>query len=260
MVYQMPYVAFPESAPVNNLTDYELLRPFLHTKTLRWSYAAVRGRETARWQADLATRPLPEIVETLALAGFRGVYLDRAGFADGGAGTEEELSCLLGVEPMVSRNGRQTFFDMTAFAEALRGRFTDQEWEAKRDAALHPVELRWAGDFLAPESGAEGAWRWCGPRGELHVVNASRTTRQVVVRLECTGLWDARAPARLALDGAVRGAVAIDADLQPVELRLTAPTGDHVIRFSCDGPRLTTADGAVVFRVWNVECRVEDLP
>ena len=138
MVYQMPYVPFPENVPVHNLTDYELLRPFLHTRTLRWSYGAVKGRETARWHADLATRPLPEVVETLALVGFRGVYLDRAGCADSGAQVEKELSRLLNVEPLVSLNGRQSFFDMSAYVETLRGRFTDVEWQQKKNPALHP--------------------------------------------------------------------------------------------------------------------------
>ena len=143
MVYQMPYVPFPENVPVQNLTDYELLRPFFHTRTLRFSYGAMKGREVSRWQADLATRPLPEALERLAFAGFGGVYLDRAGFADAGAATEAELSRLLGVQPLVSRSGRQTFFDMTAYARDFRGRFTDAEWEAKKESVLHPVDVRW---------------------------------------------------------------------------------------------------------------------
>ncbi len=95
MVYQMPYVPFPEHGLVQGLADYDLLRSCFHTRTLRWSYGAMKGREVSRWQADLASRPLPDALERLALAGFRGVYLDRAGFADFGAATEAELSRLL---------------------------------------------------------------------------------------------------------------------------------------------------------------------
>lgn len=140
MIYQMPYVLFPEGPNVGNLGGYELLRPWLHTRTLRWSFGAIRGRETARWQADLATRPLPEVVEKIALAGFRGVYLDRAGFADGGAQVEAELSRLLGVQPLVSATGRQSFFDMSTYVQSVRGRLTAEEWEERKDAALHPVD------------------------------------------------------------------------------------------------------------------------
>ncbi len=86
MVYQTPYFPFPECPYIANLGPYELLRPFLHTRTLRFSYGAMIGRETARWLEDLSKQPPPEVVEKLAFADFRGVYLDRAGFADGGAG------------------------------------------------------------------------------------------------------------------------------------------------------------------------------
>src|SRR5207302_1600206 len=68
MIYEMPYVRFPENAPVQNLNDYELLRPMLHTRTLRFSYGAMKGREVSRWQAALAARPLRDAVEQLAFA------------------------------------------------------------------------------------------------------------------------------------------------------------------------------------------------
>ena len=61
MVYQMPFVAFPEHPPIFAMSDYELLRPYLHTRTLRFSYGAMRGREASRWQeairADRCRRP-----------------------------------------------------------------------------------------------------------------------------------------------------------------------------------------------------------
>ena len=81
-------------------------------------------------------------MERIAFAGFRGVYLDRGGFADGGAQAEEELSCLLGVEPLVSPTGRQSFFDMSSYLQTLHGRFTDAEWEQRKDAALHACSER----------------------------------------------------------------------------------------------------------------------
>ncbi len=136
MVFEMPRTLFPEGPPVVALGSYEPLRPALHTRTLRWSGGAIRGREAAAWQDDAAALTAPDFVERIAVAGFRGIYLDRAGFADGGAATEEELSRLLGVEPIVSATGRQAFYDMTAYVDGLRSRFTDAEWEQKRVQAL----------------------------------------------------------------------------------------------------------------------------
>ncbi|MDO9395146.1 MAG: hypothetical protein Q7T71_01230, partial [Herbiconiux sp.] len=43
LIYQLPYIAFPESPPVNGVTDSEELRPFLHSETLRWSAGGIKG-------------------------------------------------------------------------------------------------------------------------------------------------------------------------------------------------------------------------
>jgi phosphoglycerol transferase len=121
MVYQLPFVPFPEAGATPTLADYELLRPYLHTHTLRWSYGGMKGRPAGWRQADIAERPLPESLPELADAGFRGIYLDRAGYADNGVAVEAELSRLLGAEPQVSQMGRQVFFDLTGYVQAQRG-------------------------------------------------------------------------------------------------------------------------------------------
>jgi phosphoglycerol transferase len=132
MVFQLPFVRFPENGPIHALIDYDLLRPYFHTRTLRFSYGAMRGRETSAWQAALSEQQFPHAAEGLVLAGFSGVYLDRAGYADNGAAAEAELSRVLDVEPMVSPNGRQSFFVMTEYAQRIRARFSDADWEARR--------------------------------------------------------------------------------------------------------------------------------
>jgi phosphoglycerol transferase len=260
MVYQMPFVPFPEEPPVCRLQDYELLRPYHHTQTLRWSYAAIRGREAGRWLADAAERPLPELLERLAVADFRGVYLDRAGFADNGAAVEAELTRILGAAPLVSLSGRQTFFDLTSYAEAFRSRFTDEQWRTKRDAVLHPVAFDWGGTFSPRERGPAGeTWRWCGSEGTLNVSNPCSWARTIVLRMECSG-WQDR-PVQLVLDGSLgRKDLILTPAPQRIEWRLCVPPGEHVIRFSCDGPRVEseTDPREIVFRVWNFQYHEED--
>ncbi len=261
MVYQMPYVPFPESLPVQGLQDYELLRPLFHTKTLRFSYGAMKGREFDRWQADLASRPLADVLERLAVAGFGGVYLDRAGYADLGAATEAELSRLLGVRPLVSRCGRQTFFDMTAYARQVRGRFTEEEWEAKKEAVLRRVDVRWkTGELFRGPRPADGPdARWCGSHDQLHVQNYFNRPKHVVLKMSCAG-WSA-APVRLVVDGDLAHREAtLTQEHQPLELDLTVPPGDHVLTFSCDGPRLPApADPReVIFLMEKTACEIGD--
>jgi phosphoglycerol transferase len=117
LVYQLPYVPFPEAGPTPTLPDYELLRPYFHTHTLRWSYGGMKGRPAGLRQAALAQLPLAESLPQLAVAGFRGVYLDRAGYADNGVAVEAELSRLLGAEPQISQTGRQVFFELSGYVQ-----------------------------------------------------------------------------------------------------------------------------------------------
>jgi phosphoglycerol transferase len=69
----------------------------------------MRGRPDD-WQAALQDAPLPTVVGRARELGFRGVYVDRYGYGDGGAAVETELEKLLGRRPMVSADERLTFF------------------------------------------------------------------------------------------------------------------------------------------------------
>src|SRR2546425_3209315 len=112
MIFQLPYVEFPENPPVNLMQDYEHFRPYLHSKNLRWSYGAIRGRENDRWQNLTANLPLDQFLETISLAGFSGVYVDRKGYPDNGSEMEAKLANLLDTKPLVSANGQMVFFNM----------------------------------------------------------------------------------------------------------------------------------------------------
>lgn len=91
MVFQLPVMGFPEVVPPYQLADYELFRPYLHTSTLRFSYGGAKMRSRSRWQRDLEGLPIEEIVPRLERFGFSALYLNRRGFADGGAAVIDAL-------------------------------------------------------------------------------------------------------------------------------------------------------------------------
>jgi phosphoglycerol transferase len=114
MVFQLPYFPFPESPAIVALGEYELFRPYLHSRSLRWSYGAMKGREEDRWQRETCRQSEAELVQALAERGFAGIHIDRRGYADRAAALEAELSKLLGEVPLVSRNERMSFFVLPA--------------------------------------------------------------------------------------------------------------------------------------------------
>lgn len=110
-IYQLPYVQFPEAGLGSQLGDYDLARPYLHSDDLRWSFGAMKGRPSV--PAALATERVERLLPAASRAGYEGLYIDRAGYPDRAARLEAEVSALLGgVEPLVSDNGRMSFFDL----------------------------------------------------------------------------------------------------------------------------------------------------
>ncbi|CAN5501398.1 hypothetical protein BH10PLA2_BH10PLA2_02800 [soil metagenome] len=106
MVFQLPYQRFVEHTPAPGLNCYDLMRPYLHSKQLRWSYGSIDGRPNHSWHRDVAMLPTHDLVAQVKAAGFGAIYIDRQGFSDRAAKLEAELKHELGSEPFVSKNER----------------------------------------------------------------------------------------------------------------------------------------------------------
>jgi phosphoglycerol transferase len=119
MIFQLPYMSFPENLQFLKMGDYQLFRGYIHSKTLRWSYGTMKGREGDRWQRVVTSRPTDEFLKSLSTEGFQGVYVDREGYEDSGAGIEAELKRLLDTEPIISANNRLAFYSMEEYNKKL---------------------------------------------------------------------------------------------------------------------------------------------
>ena len=94
-ILQLPYMSYPENGTVVGVGDYDLFKGYVHTKGLRWTYGAVRGRPSD-WLAQHQALAPEQLAVAGAAAGFGAVYVDRAGYADGGAGVAAALGALAG--------------------------------------------------------------------------------------------------------------------------------------------------------------------
>lgn len=113
MIFQMPYVVYPEQGTVNGMIDYSHLRGYLHSDTLRWSYCAVKGRETDHWQREISGKTIKEQIELMRTKGFTGIYIDTFAYtADDLADMQMQLNRELGSVDVVSKNGRLLYYDL----------------------------------------------------------------------------------------------------------------------------------------------------
>lgn len=147
-VFQLPLVRFPEWPGVASMLDYNLLRGYLHSTDLRWSYPAMRGRATD-WTWSLGGRPLPEFLDAVAAAGFSGLYVDRSGFLDRARGLERGLGPLVGPAAVESSTGL-AFWDLRPWAGARRDHLGEDGLRRARRLVLAPVVPRWPDRFGFP--------------------------------------------------------------------------------------------------------------
>ena len=89
LMFQLPVAPFPEYGPIINMADYAHLRGYMHSDTLRWSYGAVKGRNSD-WMLSLPTDP-NQFINSLRTKGFNGIWLNTLGYEDGGLSVIADL-------------------------------------------------------------------------------------------------------------------------------------------------------------------------
>jgi len=92
MVFQLPVLDFPEGRPQLGVNEYDHFRPFLATRTLRFSYGEPKGRARGAWQHDYSRQTPAELIESLEEAGFAGLYINPQGYPDNAASLLAELA------------------------------------------------------------------------------------------------------------------------------------------------------------------------
>jgi phosphoglycerol transferase len=248
MIFQLPYVAYGSYANASHqMVPYCHMRGYLHSHALRWSFGAMHGRPDDALHARIASLPLEDGLRDLAYVGFGGVYVDRLGYADHGAEVEGRLRRALGSEPLVSGNGRFSFFAMGDYVDRLRSQMRDEEWALRRDLVLHEPRLTWGSGFYPEESSPSDRWRSCATRGRLEVYNPSDRPRLVSLSFAATTY--SPGAARLVLRGpGFADGIAVDPAGKPYTRVIEVPPGRHAIRFTCTAkPVVLSAERTLVF-------------
>jgi phosphoglycerol transferase len=80
-VLQLPYVAFPESAPVGGVGPYDHALAFVHAPNTRWSFGATIGREPIVAAEVSAAAPV-DLADAARAAGYVAIVIDRRGPQD----------------------------------------------------------------------------------------------------------------------------------------------------------------------------------
>ena len=241
-VVQLPYVPYPEGAPVHGVSDYDQLRGYLHSTRLRWSFGAIRGRQTDWLWAHRRLAP-EQIATASAAAGFAALYLDRAGYPDGGVAAADALSRLTGPGGSgLSEGGRLQFFDLRPVAARLAARTTTAGRRQLSNALLYPVRLRFGDGFSYQEFTGRTPLRWASTDARLELDNPLPPPGTRSVRLTARLVGGGVSPSRVTvtLPGGARRTLSVDKRGRQVSLPLELAHGDAILRLQTAGPAAPT--------------------
>ncbi|MFH0967266.1 MAG: hypothetical protein V1862_06245 [Methanobacteriota archaeon] len=133
---------FPHSSPPGKIKELDSLKPYLHTKDLKWSYPTMKGRFWDNWQTAVGILGPKALIEHLFSTGFTGLLIDGYGYSDGGVGTDNNFINLTGVTPYMSKDGRYFFFDLTGFMEKKKAGMTPEQFEAVKQKYIMAMQAR----------------------------------------------------------------------------------------------------------------------
>lgn len=250
MVFTVPYVAYPETMPYEEpgspgkTESYENVRGYLHTRNLRWSFGAMKGREADEWIKSVSAEPAPRLLERIALAGFDGLVVDRRGLNPTRYRRfEDDLNQVLGQGSprLASADGTLIFFDLRPYRQDLRQNYGPTRFEAMARGETDRLAVEWLKGFVSYEPpGSEWRHHWCGPLGVMAFVNRSGQPATVLAKMTFrTGF---REPAILRIDGGELWSDVLTIDNEPggprYERKLTIPPGRHLVRFRCRLPEV----------------------
>jgi hypothetical protein len=266
IVYQLPYLTFPEAPgaaagrgrPSADLHDYDHMRGYLHSASLRWAYGGMRGRPADWGYALVGLRPVP-MLDALVASGVDGLWIDRSGYDDSGRALESELAGALRQAPLVSPDQGLSFFDLRVYRRRAAARYSPSELAALAAATLGRIHVEWRGFWDTERQGGR-LWRWSkAQRSSIVFVNPSSAAR--LVRLTATFATGTAAysPVEIKPPTGSPTRVWTSSRGTTVERTFRAEPGRQVLTLTADTVRVRTVPGdprpALYLRVSDVTLR-----
>src|SRR5690606_24301085 len=119
----------------------------------------------------------------LSYAGFSGIYINRKGYPDRGAGLEKNLTTLLKQSPMVSQDGNLAFYPITNYAKQLRQLLPEHVWD-KKVRQVKEIGFFWGKGWGPLEKSGHSSWRWSLKRERSILDIATRGQSPIKIRLQ----------------------------------------------------------------------------
>lgn len=180
MVFTLPYSPMFSTLPaIHNHGRHDHFRPYLHSRSLRWSFGAMYGRADDAVHASIADQPMDAMLESLAVEGYSAVWIDRAGYSDQGRRIESDLESRLGRPAEVSPGGRFSAFRIDRWSADHRARLGPEQVSAIQAGLRKPRAFFGSGFRAEPSRDSAEFAMAPASIGKVVLVNYDREAQTV---------------------------------------------------------------------------------
>lgn len=235
-IYQLPYVPYPEYPSVYKMGNYEHLKAYLHSNSLKWSFGVMKGTKEDIVIRNISELPVDEMIKSITMAGYKGIYINRDGYSD--RTIEEEIRKRIRVTPIVSNDERLVFFDLNEYDKKLKSTISSEEWNYTKEKILNPIVVKYGKGVYDEEQYNHEKWRWAQKDGVITIWNTSDKIREVGIRASFKGFEDDSS--QLLLSGAIENTKLIlsnKANLFRQTLKLKP--GKNEVKFTTTAKRIS---------------------
>lgn len=169
-VFQLPFTDFPMNSSAFHMGIYDQGKAYLHSNTLRWSWAGMSGRESGEWARQTANLPVRDMLTRLSAAGFSGIWIDRFGYAPGNS-PEREIAAALGSQARERPDGRIVFYDLTTYTKQVKNGERSGGLDLAGKQASSAILVTFPSGCYGEEQNDKQSWRWCSQRALLQLYN-----------------------------------------------------------------------------------------
>lgn len=137
MIFQTPYLAFPEGGFLHRGADPDQLKLWLHSTDLKFSGGGIKGRPQTDWPKTVSEEPPAVMTTNLAIVGFAGIVVDRFLTTDGGTALGSALAPYTGAPTLVSPGGRWAYYSLRRSLTEIARRMTPRARSAEAAVIVH---------------------------------------------------------------------------------------------------------------------------
>jgi phosphoglycerol transferase len=117
MVLQLPFRTYLNESDFGRMKRYDHLKPYLVSRSLRFSYPALSDAQV-RWQQATARLDPRTLISRIASEGFAVILIDRYGYEDNGTAMADALVRVTGEQRVIARTERYLALDIRGLAVA----------------------------------------------------------------------------------------------------------------------------------------------